>query len=133
MKTGIYILLVVLTLVVLVAGASIMAQPLPEAPVSAVEPLFDEESGFGYLEELVTKYPQRDIWHQDGKDAAIWMREQLEGFGLEIYTQEFSQYVKDEVAEGQQNVYGISRGKLYPDEYILLIAHYDIPPSGCGS
>ena len=128
MKTGWYILVVVVTLVVLVAGAFIMAQPLPEAHVSQVEPLFDEQSGFGYLEELVTNYPQRDIWHQDGKDAAIWLREQLESFGLEVYTQEFSQYVKDEVVEGQENVYGISRGQRYPDEYILLVAHYDIPP-----
>jgi len=128
MKTGGYVIVVVVTLFILVAGAFIMAQPLPEAYVSEVEPLFDEVSGFGYLEELVTNYPQRDIWHQDGKDAAIWLRKQLEGFGLEVYTQEFSQYVKDELVTGQENVYGISRGKIYPDEYILLIAHYDIPP-----
>lgn len=128
MKAGRYLLVVAATLVVLTAGVFLMAQPLPEAHVSEVEPLFDEESGFGYLEELVTTYPQRDIWHQDGKDAAVWLRKNLEGFGLEVYTQEFSQYVKDEVVEGQENVYGISRGVGYPDEYILLTAHYDIPP-----
>ena len=128
MKTGWYILVVIATAAVLTAGAFLMAQPLPEAFVSQTEPLFDQESGFSYLEELVTTFPQRDIWHPDGKAAAAWLKEQLEGFGLEVQTQKFSQYVKDEVVEGQENVYAISRGARFPEEYILIAAHYDIPP-----
>jgi len=128
LKTGRYLFIVLLTLLVVAAGFFLLQRPLPEPYVSEAEPLFNRDSAFARVEELVTGYPQRDIYHPDGKAAALWLQEQLESLGLPVYTQQFSQYVKDEVVEGQENVYAVSRGSRFPDEIIVVSAHYDIPP-----
>jgi hypothetical protein len=128
LKTERHLFIVLLTLLVVAAGFFLLQRPLPDPYVSETEPLFDREAAFALVEELVTSYPQRDIYHPDGKAAALWLREQLESLGLPVYTQQFSQYVKDEVVEGQENVYAVSRGSRRPDEIIVVSAHYDIPP-----
>lgn len=123
-----YILVVLLSLALIVCAFHLFKKPLPELEISRVEPAFHGQSSYDYMEELVTSFPSRDIYHQDGKDAARWLRLQLASLNLPVYTQEFSQYVKDEVVEGQENVFAVSEGTVNPEEIILVVAHYDIPP-----
>lgn len=49
--------------------------------------------------------------------AADYLKETLEGLGLDTYEQEYS--------NGGRNVYAIQEGSIYPDEYYMICAHYD--------
>lgn len=49
--------------------------------------------------------------------AAEYLKETLEGFGLTTTVQEYSGSGK--------NIYAVQEGKIYPDEYVMICAHYD--------
>lgn len=49
--------------------------------------------------------------------AADYLKQTLEGFGLETNVQEYSSSGK--------NIYAVQQGSLYPDEYYMICAHYD--------
>ena len=49
--------------------------------------------------------------------AADYLKQTLEGFGLTTTMQEYSTSGK--------NIYAVQEGTVYPDEYIMICAHYD--------
>ncbi len=128
MKTVKYLLVILLALIAVRFGFAWMSRPIPDPHLTQAQSHFDQETAFAFLEELVTTFPERNVYHPDRKAAALWLQEQLASFGLEVFTQDFSVWVKDELIEGQENVYAVSPGKQTPEEIILVVAHFDIPP-----
>lgn len=49
--------------------------------------------------------------------AAAYLKESLEGYGLTTTEQTYS--------SGGKNIYAIQEGAVYPDEYVMICAHYD--------
>jgi hypothetical protein len=61
--------------------------------------------------------------NQPGNDkAADYIEQKLEYYGLDVYNQSFGSVGR--------NVYGIQTGTDYPNQYIMICAHYDDMPTG---
>jgi hypothetical protein len=55
--------------------------------------------------------------------AAEYIKQKLEGYGLETYDQRYS--------EGGRNIYSIQRGTVFPEKYFIYCAHYDAVANHC--
>lgn len=60
---------------------------------------------------------------QDNDLAADYIKQKLEGYGLDTYDQVYS-------SDGR-NIYAIQPGILYPDEQYIICAHYDAVADYC--
>lgn len=49
--------------------------------------------------------------------AAAYLKQTLEGYGLEVFEQDYS--------ENGRNIYAVQEGTVFPDEYYMICAHYD--------
>lgn len=60
--------------------------------------------------------------HPDHAKARAYLKQKLEGYGYNLSMQKYS--------ESGQNIVATKTGTDYPDEYIILGAHYDSKPIG---
>ena len=66
---------------------------------------------------------QHRISNQNNNLAADYIKQKLEGYGLDTYDQVYSNYGR--------NIYAIQPGILYPDEQYIICAHYDAVADHC--
>lgn len=66
-------------------------------------------------------YGTRDTYTESGKAAGDWLKAKMESYGLKTSFHDFPM----PGGESCDNVIGIKRGKLYPDEYLVIGGHYD--------
>lgn len=121
-----------------------------------VAPAYDESEGgrhstgvvngrttYNYLHHITDPSPSLDLidgvvgyydrWAGQGnvayEDAAQYIIGQLELFGLEVNTQRyaFTDFFGNQNAEGY-NICGFRFGDLYPNEWMVFGAHFDIAP-----
>lgn len=121
-----------------------------------VAPAYDESEGgrhstgvvngrttYNYLHHITDPSPSLDLidgvagyydrWAGQGnvayEDAAQYIIGQLELFGLEVNTQRyaFTDFFGNQNAEGY-NICGFRYGDLYPNEWMVFGAHFDIAP-----
>jgi hypothetical protein len=61
--------------------------------------------------------------NKDNNLAADYIKQKLEGYGLDTYDQVYS--------SNDRNIYAIQPGILYPDEQYIICAHYDAVTNYC--
>jgi len=66
---------------------------------------------------------QHRISNQNNNLAADYIKQKLEGYGLDTYDQVYSSYGR--------NIYAIQPGFLHPDEQYIICAHYDAVANHC--
>ena len=66
---------------------------------------------------------QHRVSNQDNDLAADYIKQKLEGYGLDTYDQVYS--------SNGRNIYAIQPGILYPDEQYIICAHYDAVTDYC--
>ncbi|HEX2240225.1 MAG TPA: M28 family peptidase, partial [Actinomycetota bacterium] len=116
----------------LLAGAgfpSASAQPPRYIDLDKVpEPKITGAEIIAGLEDFVERFPMRQQGMPNNIAASEFLAEEAKGYGFETRILEYE-------VEGVDSVYGpvrvveaVKRGTKYPDEWIALVAHYDIVP-----
>ncbi|HRY31618.1 MAG TPA: M28 family peptidase [Bacteroidales bacterium] len=65
-------------------------------------------------------YGTRDCMSPQAVQAQNWIRDKLQSYGLSVYTQDFPQ-----PSNSSDNVIATLSGTAFPDEYVVMGAHYD--------
>lgn len=86
-----------------------------------IKSIVSGEEYFDYMRTLTARYAKRSTGYPHMSQAAEYLRNQMEGFGLETEIIEFER-------ENRQvfNVVGYHWGQKRPEEWIVLGGHYDI-------
>ncbi len=98
--------------------AAYVADGIPDVP--AVDAQWTTDT----LQTFVKTYPERasNLDHHTG--ARDWIADQFEGFGLEVYRQQFTSGID------QENILGILWGEV-TDEWVVVGGHYDMTTTDC--
>lgn len=72
------------------------------------------------INQTLTIIPNRI--HDSNDLTADYIKQTLAGFGLEAM---------DQIYTSGRNVYAVQEGKLYPDQYVMICAHYDAVTAYC--
>jgi len=70
-----------------------------------------------HLQQYGTRYCNQP----EAFEAQDWIQAQFEYYGLSVELQDFPSWV----GQSSDNVIGTLTGKVYPDEYVIIGAHYD--------
>lgn len=127
MRGKIFLITLLCTALLIALAAALFNAPVPKPAVTGRLPQMDPRRAYENIENFVTRFPQRSIYHPQNREAALWLEDQLKQLGLHTVTQEFNSWAGDRLAEGLLNVYGMSIGSKYPAEIILVTTHLDIP------
>ncbi len=95
--------------------------PISDAPFK-----FDAHRAFGFMSDLSKKFPNRVTWSEQRKKAGRWIKEELNKMGYESKGMHFSEVIAGKQYTDLENVYAEKKGTTFPNEIIVLMAHYDI-------
>ncbi len=92
-------------------------------PRPQLDPIFDEGTAASLGAELSAEMPSRVPGTQEAADAAVWFREAIEGFGLEVEEDVWTEDLAELGEVELRNVVGVIPGRS--DQTLLLVAHRD--------
>lgn len=99
----------------------------PPAPLAA-ETSFDQQRAYDQIAALATLFPRRDDLSPERRQAQEWLAGRFVAIGLEPQILEFDEWIAGRRVRGLADVFAVVRGSAKPDEVLLVLAHYDIPP-----
>ncbi len=120
-------ILIIATALVILLATLILRSTNDQAEkvrVAEQDCFFDASSAYDYAKTLATRFPERAIGTPGNKAAAQWIESEFERLGLRTEKQLFEARVAGKKTDGR-NIVGIREG--IRDEFIVLIAHYDLP------
>jgi hypothetical protein len=121
-------LLVAPALVALLFSVSAMGT----LPRPALEPLFEQETAAILATELSSRYPSRIPGTPEAAEAALWFRESISAFGLEVEEDVWTEDVPELGTVELRNVVAVVPGRS--EQAVVLVAHRDnagsTPPYG---
>ena len=95
-------------------------------PVSGAPLQFDAQQSYTYMSQLAAGFPNRVTWGESRHKAENWVKEEFHKLGYEPQTLRFSEMIAGKEYTDLENVYAEKRGTRYPDQIIVMMAHYDI-------
>jgi Peptidase family M28 len=93
---------------------------LPRPPL---EPLFDQDTAASLAGELTSQFPSRVPGTQGDVDAALWFRESISAFGLEVEEDVWTEDIPELGSVELRNVVAVVPGRS--DRAVVLVAHRD--------
>lgn len=99
---------------------------IPEPKLWEGTPKFSAARAYALTGKLARGYPYRVPWRPERQGASDFLQAELKKLGYEVSTQEFEETIAGRKITGLQNVYATLKGKELTDEYIVVLAHYDI-------
>jgi hypothetical protein len=93
---------------------------LPRPPL---EPLFDQDTAAGLASDLTSQFPSRVPGTQGDVDAALWFKESISAFGLEVGEDVWTEDIPELGRVELRNVVAVVPGRS--DLAIVLVAHRD--------
>jgi hypothetical protein len=93
---------------------------LPRPPL---EPLFDQEIAASLATELTSQFPSRVPGTQGDVDSALWFKESIAAFGLEVGEDVWTEDIPELGRVELRNVIAVVPGRS--DRAVVLVAHRD--------
>lgn len=126
MRIKIWLAMMIVTFMTLTTVAKIVSRPLPEPSVFTGSTRFETRNAMLMLNDLANSFPKRDYTNDQRLLAADWIKRQLAGMGLQVFTQDYSEVIAGKKVTGLRNVYAVLPGA--DPNAILVVAHFDTPP-----
>src|SRR6185437_11480830 len=95
--------------------------PLDESPLK-----FSQQQAFDYMKELSAGFPNRTTWSDERKKAGEWIKKQFRDLGYQPQSQYFSEVIAGKRYTDLENIYAEKRGTRFPNQIIVVSAHYDV-------
>lgn len=99
---------------------------IPATQLWKGERLFNTENAYNWTKTLAKGFPNRVPWRKENKDAAEYLKGEFRKLGYRPQTMEFSEVIANRQVKGLENIFVTLPGTEYKDEYVLVLAHYDI-------
>lgn len=112
-------------LAVLIAGLNISRTPEPILNYDPVQ--FQGDKAFQEVKDLVQKFPSRVTWSESRRKAAVHLKERFKALGYAPQGMMFSEIIAGKKISGLENIYAEKKGTKFPDQIIVVSAHYDAP------
>lgn len=126
-RKSLFLIALLIVILLVAAGIGLLSKPVLRAELYEGPLKLDADRAYENIRELCEGFPRRSIFREDNRLAAEWLQERLWELDMEIGILEFDSWVENTRITGMKNIYGISRGSVYPDEIIIVTSHYDIP------
>jgi hypothetical protein len=97
-------------------------------PRPSLEPIFDNATAASLATQLSTEFPTRVPGTPQAGDAAVWFRETVAGFGLEVEEDVWSEDIAELGDVELRNVVVVVPGRS--DQAVVLVAHRDNAGAG---
>ena len=144
-----YLIIVVVSLLLVLAIFNFSKKPVPRILPLETEPQFYSYSAYSFMNDYEKLFQQNnapanqthgddqrsdtgnnfesDSVQIESREAATWLRSRFFDFRLPSQTQKTSAVTKGEEKKSMENVYALSAGSVYPDEYIVVVSSYSNP------
>lgn len=117
---------VIIATVAIVLAALTGIRPIPKPEVWKGTSKFRAENAYEWTRKLAKDFPYRVPWRPERAAAAKFLKGELKKLGYEVSTIEFDEIIGSQHVKGLENIYAILPGKTFKDEYVVVLAHYDI-------
>jgi Peptidase family M28 len=114
----------------LLVTAFTVARPGP-LPAPPLPPVFDGTTALQLTRDLAITHPDRSPGSEGGREAAAWLREQLEPYGLSVREDAFEETIPGLGRRRLVNLVAVSPGRS--NQAIVVMAHRDNTGSGPGA
>jgi Peptidase family M28 len=114
----------------LLVTAFTVARPGP-LPAPALPPVFDGTAATQLARDLSLAHPDRSPGSQGARQAATWLREQLEPYGLSVREDRFEETIPGLGRRELVNLVAVSPGRS--NQTIVVMAHRDNAGTGPGA
>lgn len=78
------------------------------------------------MTSLSKKFPHRVTWTEPRQKAALWLKDEFRALGYEPHGMNFSETIAGTTHQNLENIWAEKRGTRFPNEIIVVAAHYDI-------
>lgn len=99
---------------------------IPDLQVWTGKPQFDASHAYNLARQLAQGYPNRVPWRPERQAASDFLKRQFKHLGYDVSTIPFDEVIGGVKVTGLEDIYATLRGKDFPDEYVVVLAHYDI-------
>jgi hypothetical protein len=114
----------------LLVTAFTVARPGP-LPAPVLPPVFDGETASRLARDLATSHPDRSPGSEGSRQAADWLKEQLEPYGMSVREDRFEATIPDLGRRELVNLVAVSPGRS--NRTIVIMAHRDNAGTGAGA
>jgi hypothetical protein len=95
-------------------------------PLDFTPPVFDGNRAHQIMTRLSKDFPNRVTWSDSRRRATKWLKEGFAALGYQPRGMLFPEVIAGKQYNDLENVWAEKRGKRFPDEIIVVAAHYDI-------
>jgi hypothetical protein len=114
----------------LLVTAFTVARPEP-LPAPQLPPVFDGATALQLAQDLALAHPDRSPGSRDAREAAVWLRRQLEPYGLGVREDRFQASIPGLGRRQLVNLVAVSPGRS--NQAIVVMAHRDNTGAGPGA
>ena len=114
----------------LLVTAFTVARPGP-LPAPQLPPVFDGATALQLAQDLTLAHPDRSPGSRDAREAAVWLRTQLEPYGLGVREDRFEASIPGIGRRELVNLMAVSPGRS--NQTIVVMAHRDNTGAGPGA
>lgn len=100
-------------------------QKTPHLPLSSGKLEFNAQQSYDYTKTLSKEYPFRLPWHENRLKAGDWLIHEFKRLGYDPKEMPFSETIAGKKYTDLRNIYAEKIGTVFPNEVILVTAHYD--------
>ncbi len=111
-----------LALAIIAAGI----RQIPAAPLWKGVPAFKAANAFEWTRQLARGFPNRVPWRPERQAASNYLQSQLRKLGYDVSTITFDETIGGRKVEGLEDIYAVLPGEELSEEYITVLAHYDV-------
>jgi len=87
---------------------------------------FNASRAFQTMSQLAKGFPDRVAWSVARQKAALWLKSEFKQMGYTPQSMLFSEVIAGKQYSDLENIYVEKKGRVHPDEIIVVLAHYDI-------
>ncbi|MBI3558599.1 MAG: M28 family peptidase, partial [Deltaproteobacteria bacterium] len=122
----IFLLSIWLSVALALAISAAGLRKIPEAPIWKGAPTFKAANAFDWTRQLARGFPNRVPWRPERQAASNYLQGELRKLGYAVSTINFDETIGGRKVDGLEDIYATLPGLDIPDEYIVVLAHYDV-------
>lgn len=99
---------------------------IPETLLWKGPHLFKTENAYNWTNTLAKRFPNRVPWREEKRQAGEYLKGEFRKMGYSPEIMPFDEMIGTKKVTGLENIFAVLPGTTYKDEYVVVLAHYDI-------